>query len=72
MIDISTQETHIYSQVFGPSIEENIVPDETTSYPDDTYGELVNSKASNIPWGWISFTIIFFIILSFIIPLVKV
>ena len=59
MTDISAQDTVIYSEVFGPSIEEEISPGESTSYSDDTYGDLVSSD-SGFAWGWIVF-IIFFI-----------
>ena len=57
MVEISARDTYIYSEVFGPSIEENTTPEESMSYPDDSYGELVESKNS-FPWGWLSFVIV--------------
>lgn len=67
MVDISAQYNDIYAEVFGPSIEENTTPEESASYPDDTYGDLIESGSSHISWGWISFFIIFiiFVVLLF-------
>ena len=58
MVDISSQDTVIYSQVFGPSIEVESSPGETVSYTDNTYGDLSNHWYDNVPWGWISFSIL--------------
>lgn len=68
MVDISAQYNDIYAEVFGPSIEENTTPEESTSYSDDTYGDLIESGTSHFPWGWFSFFIIFsaFVVLVFL------
>jgi hypothetical protein len=59
MVKLIAQDTYIYSEVFGPSIEEEFTPEESTSYPDDTYGELVKAETKSFPWGWVSFGTIF-------------
>ena len=59
MVEISARDTVIYSEVFGPSVEENSSPGETVSYPDNTYEELVTSGNSRVPWGGISFAVLF-------------
>lgn len=61
MVETSARDTFIYSEVFGPSIEENTTPEETASYPDDTYGELVRNDETGFQWGWV------FLFISFLL-----